>query len=128
MNQTGKIMRFYVKAVLTLKSFGPLAMTLNEMGKPRGRTIQEDIEHEGRTFLLEKFWDVTKVLTPVAIKGRTFERALFLRKRFNSDGTLRATYKEIGEDLRISMEQVAKNCYVALKMMRHPKQSSHFLK
>ena len=103
-------------------------MALNEMGKPRGRTIQEDFEHEGRTFLLEKFWDVTKVLTPVAIGGRTFERALFLRKRFNPDGTLRATYKEIAEDLRISVEQVAKNCYVALKMMRHPKQSSHFLK
>jgi hypothetical protein len=98
------------------------------MGKPRGRTIQEYFEQEGRTFLLENFWDVTKVLTPVAIKGRTFERALFLRKRFNPDGTLRATYKEIAEDLRISMEQVTKNCYVALMMMRHAKQSSHFLK
>ena len=103
-------------------------MALNEMGKPRGITIREDFEHEGRTFLLEKFWDVTKVLTPVAIKGVTFERALFLRKRFNPDGTLRATYKEIAEDLRISIEQVSKNCYVALKMMRHPKQSSHYLK
>ena len=98
------------------------------MGKPRGKTLQENFEHEGRTFLIEKFWDVSKVLTPVSIGGRTFERALFLRKRFKPDGTLRTTYKEISQDLGVSVGQVTMNLHIALRIMRHPRQSNRFLK
>ena len=97
------------------------------MGKPHGRTIQDYFGLERKTLLMAQFWDITETLPQVSIGGRTFDLILFLRKRFKSDGTLRAAYKEVARYLGVNVGQVPKQCAKALRMMQHPSRSRYFL-